>query len=163
MPQDVAEHEQVPPVPNKKVLLGAMGLAVNDKKQVLLTQRFQPSTPAWHLKWNIPGGGIEFGEDPEAALIREFWEELRVKPTLRHPLPIPVNIVWMGDRTGQPYDFHLMMLCYVVDIGDQKIDITQDVEHETCDYKWFTLEEAKKIETLPHTVETIERALALVA
>src|SRR3989339_666643 len=36
-------------------------------------KRFYP------LVWNIPGGGIEFGETPENALIRETWEELGVE------------------------------------------------------------------------------------
>lgn len=138
-----------------------MGLAVNSQGKFLLTQRHQPQTPIWHLKWNIPGGGIEFGEDPEAALIREFWEELRVKPTLRLQYPVPVNIVWYGQETGYDFDFHLLMLCFVVDIAGQKIDISQDPEHETCDSRWFSLEEAKKLETLPHTIETVEKALEL--
>lgn len=145
----------------RRTILGAMGLAVNKDGKFLLTQRHQPDTPAWHLKWNIPGGGIEFGEDPEAALVREFYEELRVKPTLLHPLPIPVNIVWYAKETGYDHDFHLLMLCYIVDIGVQQVDISQDPEQETCDYRWFTLDEAKKVETLPHTTETIGKALAI--
>lgn len=146
----------------KRTILGAMGLAISADK-FLLTQRYQPDTPAWHLKWNIPGGGIEFGEDPIAALKREFWEELRVKPTLLMPLPLPVNIVWLARDTGYDYDFHLMMHCYAVDIGNQKIDITQDPEHETCDYRWFTLKEANNVECLPHTIETITKIHELIA
>ena len=25
--------------------------------------------------WTLPGGGLDFGEDPEAAVVREFMEE----------------------------------------------------------------------------------------
>lgn len=139
-----------------------MGLAIRGDK-FLLTQRRQPKVPAWHLKWNIPGGGIEFGEDPVSALNREFWEELRVKPKLLMPLPLPVNIVWYGKDTGFSHDFHLLMHCYAVDIGDQVIDISHDPEHETSNFRWFTLEEAKKVETLPQTISTIENIFQLLA
>ena len=34
-------------------------------------------------KWTLPGGGIEFGEDPEETMVREVLEEtgLQVRPT----------------------------------------------------------------------------------
>lgn len=146
----------------RKVILGAMGLAIRGDK-FLLTQRHQPDISAWHLKWNIPGGGVEFAEDPLTALHREFWEELRIKPKLLLPLPLPVNIVWYGKDTGFDHDFHLMMHCYAVDIGDQAVDISHDPEHETRDFRWFTLAEAKKVETLPQTISTIENIFHLLA
>jgi 8-oxo-dGTP pyrophosphatase MutT (NUDIX family) len=147
----------------QKTMIGVIGLAVNQDYQFLLTQRNQPDTPAWHLKWNIPGGGLEFGEDPITGLEREFWEELRVKPTLIHPQPIPVNIVWYAKDTGYDHDFHLILLCYLVDIGKQKIDLTHDPEEETCAYQWFSLDELDALETLPQTKETVRTVLRLVA
>jgi len=48
---------------------GVIGLAFNDKKEVLLIKR--RDIPIWI----IPGGGIEDGETPEEAMIREFQEE----------------------------------------------------------------------------------------
>lgn len=46
-----------------------------DNCHVLLTQN--PSS----LRWELPGGGVDEGETYEQALIREFIEEVGVKPT----------------------------------------------------------------------------------
>lgn len=39
--------------------------------------------PGWQGHWTLPGGGVEFGENPEQAMIREIEEEtgLHVKAT----------------------------------------------------------------------------------
>ena len=147
----------------RKIIAAVTGLAVRKDKSFLLTQRHQPDSPIWHLKWNIPGGALEWGESPEEALIREFKEELGVKPTVLYPHPIPITALWYGKDTGFDTDSHILLLCYVVDIGDQKIDLTLDPEQETCDAEWFTLDDAKKIETLPHTIETVTSALQVIA
>lgn len=146
----------------QKTILAVLGLAINKQGQVLLTQRHQPDTPAWHNKWNIPGGGMEFGESPTDALTREFWEELRVKPTILYPQPIPVNVVWYGRDVGLDTDAHILLLCYIVDIGDQVIDLTHDPEEETSDYRWYSPEELSSVDGLPQTVETVKKALSLV-
>ena len=154
--------QKIHPEPRRRTVIGVTGLAVNKQGQFLLTQRHQPDTPAWHNKWNIPGGGVEFGESPEDALIRECWEELRVKPTILLAQPIPVNIVWYAADTGYDHDFHLLLLCYIVDIGDQEIDLTHDPEEETSDYRWSTEDELAEVDGLPQTVETVKKALNLV-
>lgn len=147
----------------QKMIVAVTGLAVRSDGKFLLTKRHQPTTPIWHNKWNIPGGGLEWGESPEVALVREFAEELGVKPTILHAQPIPVTALWYGRDTGYDTDAHILLLCYVVDIGDQVVDVTLDPEKETSEYSWFNLEEAKKIETLPQTIETITTALDVVA
>jgi len=147
----------------KKIIPAVTGLAIRPDKMFLLTQRHQPDSPIWHLKWNIPGGGLEWGETPEEGLKREFAEELGVVPKILYPHPIPVTALWYGRDTGFDTDAHVLLLVYLVDIGDQQIDITLDPEQETCDYHWFTLDEASEVETLPHTIGTITTALELYA
>lgn len=138
-----------------------LGLPVRPDKTFLLTKRHQPSTPIWHNKWNIPGGGIEWGETPEEALVREFAEELGVVPKLLSPYPVPVTALWYGKDTGFDTDSHVLLLAYPVDIGDQKIDLTLDPEHETSEVRWFTLDEMKKLDSLPKGVETVTKLLNL--
>jgi 8-oxo-dGTP diphosphatase len=145
----------------QKTVIGTIGLAINKQGQFLLTQRSQPGISKWDQKWNIPGGGLDFGEDPVSGLKRELWEELRVKPKLLLPHPIPVNVVWYAKDTGYDHDFHLLLLCYLIDIGDQEIDLSHDPEEETCDYKWYQESELDNLDCLPQTPETVRTCLEL--
>lgn len=57
------------------VLVAAVALIDRDGR-VLLAQR--PPTKSMAGLWEFPGGKIEAGETPEAALIRELAEELAI-------------------------------------------------------------------------------------
>ncbi len=46
------------------------------ENRVLLAQRWQPDVPSTHLRWEFPGGKVEFEEKPHHAIIREIKEEL---------------------------------------------------------------------------------------
>lgn len=51
--------------------LGAYGLAIVNQRVLLIRKAKGPYTGSWDL----PGGGIEFGESPEDAVRRELIEE----------------------------------------------------------------------------------------
>jgi len=50
---------------------GAYGIVL-DKDRILLTKK---TSGPYRGLWDLPGGGIEFGESPEVALMRELYEE----------------------------------------------------------------------------------------
>ncbi len=68
---------------------------------ILVTQRM--ASQAMPLKWEFPGGKIEPGESPEAALVRELDEELGVQ--------IEVGQIYEVLSHAYP-DFDLLMLVY---------------------------------------------------
>ena len=60
----------------KTVLVSAAAL-IDDEGRVLLAQR--PEGKSMAGLWEFPGGKVEEGETPEAALIRELHEELGIE------------------------------------------------------------------------------------
>ena len=72
--------------------------------RVLLAQR--PEGKSMAGLWEFPGGKVEAGETPEAALIREIGEELAIDTA--ESCLAPLSFV------SHAYDdFHLLMLVYV--------------------------------------------------
>jgi 8-oxo-dGTP diphosphatase len=87
----------------KLVLVVACALIDADHR-VLVTQR--PEGKQLAGLWEFPGGKLEPGERPEAALIRELAEELGV--TVREPCLAPLTFA------SHAYEqFHLLMPLYV--------------------------------------------------
>lgn len=72
--------------------------------RVLLQQR--PSGGAMPDLWEFPGGKVEPGETPEAALIRELAEELGIDVDHSCLAPACFASEALGDR-------HLLLLLYV--------------------------------------------------
>ncbi len=72
--------------------------------RVLITQR--PASSHLGGLWEFPGGKVEAGETPEAAVIRELREELGIET--RHACLAPLTFA------SHTYDdFHLLMPLFV--------------------------------------------------
>jgi len=147
-------------VKKQKMIIGVVGLPIRKDGQILLTRRYAPGKKDWHGKWQLAGGGLEFGETPEQTLAREFQEELQVSARIIFPWPIVGTKTWYGDHLDFKADTHITLFCYLVDIGDQKVDVSGD--DETSEYAWFTFEKALKLEHLPLTDDFVKGAMDVI-
>ncbi|MBF9045696.1 8-oxo-dGTP diphosphatase MutT [Rhodobacterales bacterium LSUCC0031] len=83
----------------KTILVSAVALIDGDGR-VLLAQR--PAGKSMAGLWEFPGGKVELGETPEAALIRELHEELGIDTWASCLAPLTF--------ASHSYpDFHLLM------------------------------------------------------
>ena len=84
----------------RPILLVAACALVDTDGRVLLTQR--PEGKALAGLWEFPGGKVEPGETPEAALIRELHEELGIDTWASCLAPLTF-------ASHSYEDFHLLM------------------------------------------------------
>ena len=147
----------------QKIIVAALGLPVSPNgKKVLLTQRHAPNFPLWHHKWQIAGGGVDFGETMEQAVMREIHEELHVTAKIIHPYPIVKTSIWYANESDEKMDTHVILIAYLVDIGDQIPDLSRDPDWETSAFGWYTEEEATKLDNLPLTLDIVKEAFELI-
>ena len=144
---------------NGKKIIAVLGIPVNKTGKILLTRRHAPKKKFWHNKWQFAGGELEFGESPEQTLAREIKEELDVTATIIYPYPIVKSIVYKkGMHSDLDETVQLILICYLIDIGEQRISFDNDPEKETNSFKWFTVKQALKKDSLPLTHELIKEA-----
>ncbi|WP_347827992.1 8-oxo-dGTP diphosphatase MutT [uncultured Planktomarina sp.] len=112
----------------KTVLVSAVALIDRDGR-VLLAQR--PEGKSMAGLWEFPGGKIEVGETPEAALIRELEEELGINTWKSCLAPLTF--------ASHAYeDFHLLMPLFVCRKWE---GVPQPRENQTL--KWVRKQELR--------------------
>jgi mutator protein MutT len=100
----------------------ALALIQNNAREYLLVKH------AYDSRWySAPGGGVEAGESPQTAVIRELREELGVEITLEYLVGI-YEVDW-GPRTTLVYLF----ACKIVS-GEPRINQPEEIES----FAWFT-------------------------
>lgn len=112
----------------------------NTRNDVFVGQRLDSQVTAWQM----PQGGVEKGEDPRAAALRELWEETGVDPELVTvlaesaqwlPYELPFDLVpklWKGRFRGQEQKWFLMQF----NGSDNNINIR--TEHpEFSQWRWL--------------------------
>jgi 8-oxo-dGTP diphosphatase len=129
-------------VPTRDRKLVVAGIVVGDDGRVLISQRrADQSLP---LLWEFPGGKVEPGEAPVAALVRELREELAID--------VEVGRIW--DVLFHAYeDFDLVMLVY----GCRLVGSAQPRAVEVAAFAWVVPGELPGWKILPADQVLVER------
>jgi mutator protein MutT len=85
----------------RAIKIGSFGIILDEQCRVLLCHRCDVDL------WNLPGGGVERGETPAQAVVREVKEEVGLKVAVRrligiyiHPGKLNLAFSYVCDITG---------------------------------------------------------------
>ncbi|MGD1899573.1 MAG: NUDIX hydrolase [Phormidesmis sp.] len=86
--------------------VSAYGLITDNQNRILLC-RISKALPRWQGYWTLPGGGLDFGEDPRDAVVREVEEETGV--TIKPTTVATISSIY---DCSQETDFHGIRILY---------------------------------------------------
>ncbi len=132
------------------IRLGAYGV-VSDATGRLLACRIAPGYP-WAGTWTLPGGGVEWGEHPDDAVLRELAEETGLTGRVERILGIDSHTV---DRpVSRPGPAHVVAVLYLLRGVQGELRVEEGGSTDAC--AWLSPGE---LADLPH-VPLIDRAMA---
>lgn len=129
---------EISSLPEPRTRLAAYALCIDADGRILLC-RIAPGYPATGM-WTLPGGGVMFGEHPEAAVLRELTEETGLEGRLDGLLL--VHSTYGPPKPGfgsQPW--HGVRIVYRVAITGG--ELRDEADESTDRASWFSLEDAK--------------------
>ena len=127
------------------------GLVIKDNK-ILMTQRYEPECPDAHMKWEIPGGKVEYGETIEQSIVRELREETGVQVQIKQLLPMTFTAYWDYEWGSQ----QTLLLCFLCEYISEK-EVPND--HHVKKVSWINVGEVEKLPMLQGAKEFIDYAL----
>jgi 8-oxo-dGTP diphosphatase len=132
----------------KRRRIGAYGVIERDGRVLLVRSSARSNTPG---VWSLPGGGIDHGEDPAAAVVREVAEETG--------LDVRINRVRaaVSDVTEMPWrNVALHHDRIVYDLAVTGGDLRDEPDGTSDIAAWFTRQELAGQPVMPFTAELLD-------
>lgn len=136
--------------------IGAYAVVVRDDALLLTRISAVGYPPGW---WALPGGGIDHGESPSAALVRELYEETGLAPRSVRLIDVhDVHTVAPG-RGDRFEDYHGIHLLYAVDVPSDQRPRVVERDGTTDAVSWVRLAELAQTDLalLPVVEYVLER------
>jgi 8-oxo-dGTP diphosphatase len=138
--------------PPGRTRLGSHAICLDDRGRLLLcrlsVREVEPGA------WTLPGGGVEFGEHPDDACLRELREETglhgeieRVEGVFSHLYP--------GSRWADGQDLHFLSVLYRVRIVGGELG--DEVGGSTDRAAWLTPDEIRELTVVELARDAVQR------
>jgi 8-oxo-dGTP diphosphatase len=121
-----------------RIRVAAYALCVDEEERVLLCRIAAGQTASG--RWTLPGGGVEFGEDPADAVLRELGEETGLAGQVGPVVTVASSVLprrrWAGGE-----DVHNLALVYRVTIVGGRLRDKVGGSSDQC--AWLSTAEAQ--------------------
>ena len=124
--------------PADRTRVAAYALVRDDRGRVLLCH-IAPSVGVGDI-WTLPGGGIDFGEPPAQAVLRELTEETGLRGELGRLVDVSDRLFGTADEGAR---LHAIRIVYEVRITGGSLRDEPDGSTDTC--RWVTIDEAREL------------------
>jgi 8-oxo-dGTP diphosphatase len=116
--------------------LGAYAVVI-DGTRILLTRISPAGYPAG--TWTLPGGGVDHGESPHDAVVRELYEETGLRALSSRLVDVhDVHVVAPG-RGDRFEDYHGVHLLYAVEVDPQVAPHVVELDGTTDVARWVEI------------------------
>jgi 8-oxo-dGTP diphosphatase len=137
--------------PGDRVRVAAYAI-VRDERQRVLLCHIHPSVGVGDV-WTLPGGGLEFGESPRGAVLRELEEETGFVGEVERLVEVDDRVFTSRNGSGR---MHAIRIVYDVRIVGGSLRDELDGSTDRC--RWVAPEDAVRMrlgELARHAVERV--------
>ncbi|HBW17614.1 MAG TPA: DNA mismatch repair protein MutT [Actinobacteria bacterium] len=128
--------------------LAAYALIIDREGRVLLTREPVGRRPA---RWILPGGGVEHGEHPEQAVIREVREETGLSAEVGDLLRVVSDLARVGRRRRL---LHTVRMIYQASIAPAGTDLAGP--RPSGDVRWCPRQEWRALSLEPFAARVLD-------
>lgn len=97
--------------------------------------------------WTLPGGGLESGEDPRDAVVREVFEETGLEAKVGKLLGVDSRVMVREEMPeGQNPELHTIRIVYRASVTDGQL--RHEVGGSSDEARWVSLRELRTLRTL---------------
>ncbi len=134
-----------------KIQCVVIGVVTNEKDEILLCLRNDPTIEKAHNNWELPGGKLEFGETLEQGVVREMKEETGLDVEVIKLIPYVGSQVWEKTDGSKVHAVFISYHCKAIggEIHTSKFD-PKISEIKFIDYRDF-----KNYRLLPQVTEIV--------
>ena len=122
----------------------AAGLVIKNSK-LLIIHRFRDGEEYWVL----PGGGVDEGETPQEAVIREIKEETSIEAQLKSNELIFKDQYAVQGETSEHQIFVLEYISGEPQLSKDSIEVSKTTEQNTYEPMWVDLKDIESLNIKP--------------